>query len=82
MRNSTKTHQCKKTRALQRVIRRSALAKYQYHDDDEHIAIPELVKKLVVPPGKRTEDDCELMAGALHVFISSLPAFNEGLSIL
>ena len=44
----------------------------------EHITIPELVKKLIVLPEKRTEDDCKLMADALYVFISSIAAFKEG----
>ena len=44
-----------------------------------HITIPELVKKLAVPPEKRTNYDCELMADALYVFISSIAPFNEGL---
>ena len=42
----------------------------------------ELVKKLVVPPEKRTNDDCELIAGALYVFISSMAQFKDGLCIL
>ena len=44
--------------------------------------MPELVKKLIVPPGKRTEYDCKLMAKALYVFISSIPAFKDGLVLL
>ena len=44
--------------------------------------MPELVKKLAVPPEKRTNYDCKLIAGALHVFISSLAEFKEGLCIL
>ena len=44
--------------------------------------MPELVKKLAVPPEKRANDDCELIAGALHVFISSIAEFGEGLCIL
>ena len=43
--------------------------------------MPELVKKLIVPPKKRTAADCKLMASALHVFISSIPGFKDGLLI-
>ena len=48
----------------------------------EHITISELVKKLIIPPEKRTEYDCKLMAKALYVFISSVAAFKEGLLLL
>ena len=47
-----------------------------------HITMPELVQKLAVPPEKRTNDDCELIAGALYVFITSMAAFKDGLCIL
>ena len=41
----------------------------------------ELVKKLTIPPEKRTEYDCKLMAKALYVFISSIAAFKDGLLV-
>ena len=47
----------------------------------EHITISELVKKLIVPPGKRTDKDCRLMAHALFFFIASIPGFKDGLLI-
>ena len=47
-----------------------------------HITIPELVKKLAVPPEKRTNYDCGLIADALYVFISSIDPFKEGLCVL
>ena len=47
-----------------------------------HITMPELVKKLVVPPEKRTSDDCELIASALYVFILSIAEFEDGLCIV
>ena len=46
-----------------------------------HITIPELVKKLAVPPEKRTNYECGLIADALYVFISSIAPFKEGLCI-
>ena len=45
------------------------------------LKINELVKKLIVTPGKRTDEDCRLMADALFFFISSIPAFKDGLLI-
>lgn len=44
----------------------------------DHITMPELVKKLIVPPEQRTNADCKLMADALYMFISSIGAFKEG----
>ena len=53
----------------------------QEEEQQQHITIPEVIKKLIVPPGKRTDEDCKLLADALYVFISSIPAFKEGLLI-
>ena len=47
--------------------------------EQSHITIPELVKKLAVPPKKRTNGDRKLIADALYVFISSIAPFKEGL---
>ena len=47
----------------------------------QETTISKLVKKLIVPPGKRTDEDCQLMADALFFFISSIPAFKDGLLI-
>ena len=47
----------------------------------DHITMPELVNKLAVPPGKRTEEDCNLMATALYVFVLSIAACKDGLLI-
>ena len=47
----------------------------------QHITICELVQKLIVPPGKRTYEDCRLMAGSLHAFVSSIEAWKDGLLI-
>ena len=41
--------------------------------------MPELVKKLAVPPKKRTNYDTKLIADALYIFISSVAPFKEGL---
>lgn len=41
--------------------------------------MPELVKKLGVPPEKRTNYDCKLIANALLAFISSIAEFKDGL---
>merc|ERR1719174_2895117 len=43
-----------------------------------HITICELVKSLIVPPRKRTDEDCRSMAGALHAFVSSMDAWKDG----
>ena len=43
--------------------------------------MPELVKKLHVPPGKRTSADCQLMADALYDFVTSMEAWKDGLLI-
>ena len=50
--------------------------------EQSHITICELVKKLAVPPEKRTNYDCKLMADALYVFISSIDPFKEGLCVV
>ena len=44
----------------------------------QHIAMPELIKELNVPPERRTKRACKKMAGALHAFIRSIPAFKVG----
>ena len=48
---------------------------------EKHISIPELVKKLTVPPARRTDVDCKLMADALYAFVSSIEAWKDGLLI-
>ena len=43
--------------------------------------MPELVKKLNVPPLRRTNVDCQLMAEALYAFVTSMEEWKEGLPI-
>ena len=43
--------------------------------------MPELVKKLNVPPLRRTNVDCQLMAEALYAFVTSMEAWKDGLLI-
>ena len=45
------------------------------------LKINELIKKLIVPPGKRTDENCQSMADALHAFVSSMDAWKDGLLI-
>merc|ERR1719201_2472925 len=44
----------------------------------KHISIPELAKKLNVPPLRRTEVDCILCADALFDFVTSMEAWKDG----
>ena len=52
---------------------------YASRQKQQPISIPELVKKLNVPPARRTDVDCKLMADALFNFVSSMEAWKDGL---
>ena len=80
--NSPKSQFCNATYlCASRQQKRKEKQEQKQEQKREHITIPELVKKLTVLPGKRTDEDCKLMAGALYAFVSSMEAWKDGLLI-